>query len=127
MTTIQKFNRVFIMTNETVLNHKWDSYMLCKPFKKPMPSGHAFEFDRLSHHQVYVDQNVSCNEFIIMLKQRFYRDCDNIDLEDIWLYRINQTLIQNNRHQMRSNFFKITYDLKNIFDVPLFSRNLPIV
>jgi len=31
---------------------------------------------------------VTINEFIAMLKERFFKDEDQVTLDDIWLYRI---------------------------------------
>ena len=55
-----------------------------------MPDGYQFESIAPSHHLIYVNQNVSLNEFIHMIKDRFYKHDDNIKLEDIWIYRILQ-------------------------------------
>lgn len=40
---------------------------------------------------LYVHKYLSVNEFIIMLKDRFFAKDDNVGLEDIWLYRIQIT------------------------------------
>lgn len=39
---------------------------------------------------MYVNQNISLNEFIIMIKSKFLQNAQNVDLEDIWIYRIIQ-------------------------------------
>jgi hypothetical protein len=35
---------------------------------------------------IYVDRNICINEFIIMIKNRFFQNMENVELEDIWLY-----------------------------------------
>ena len=35
-----------------------------------------------------VQENVTTNEFIMMLKHTFYSNVDIVELKDIWLYRI---------------------------------------
>lgn len=48
---------------------------------------------------LYVSKNLSVNEFIIMLKNRFFPHDDNVELEDIWLYRIQISKnIKSNSH-----------------------------
>jgi hypothetical protein len=37
---------------------------------------------------IYVSRLIRINEFIIMIKNRFFKNIDNIELEDIWLYRV---------------------------------------
>lgn len=81
-------NKVFIITEETMINHQWDAGMLCQHLRKELPDGYNFESDVKSHHLIYVHQNMSINEFIIMVKERFFREASNVNLEDIWIYRI---------------------------------------
>ena len=40
--------------------------------------------------RLLIDKEISLNEFIIMIKNRFFNKNDDIDLEDIWLYRLIQ-------------------------------------
>lgn len=40
--------------------------------------------------RLFIDKEISLNEFIIMIKNRFFKNNDDIDLEDIWLYRLIQ-------------------------------------
>lgn len=40
--------------------------------------------------KLYIDKEISFNEFIVMIKNRFFSNNDDIELEDIWLYRLNQ-------------------------------------
>ena len=68
--------------------------------------------------RLYVHNHVCLNEFIIMLKERFFtaeNGYDNIDLEDIWLYKI---FTQNKCKTM----YKLTYSLEQKYDCPLFSK-----
>lgn len=85
--------KAFIITEETMLNHQWDAGMLCQHFRKELAEGYRFESDVKSHHLIYIHQNISINEFIVMLKQKFFQEASNVELEDIWIYRI---LTQNN-------------------------------
>lgn len=58
-------------------------------------SNEPFGFDAPSNNGnymvLYVDKTLSVNEFIQMIKSRFFANCENVELEDIWLYRICQT------------------------------------
>ena len=76
-----------MLSEETILSNNWDAHLLAQPFKKKFAENYGFENTPLSHHKLFVQDTVSINEFIIMLKQRFFKDTD-IQLEDIWLYRI---------------------------------------
>ena len=40
--------------------------------------------------RLFIDKEISLNEFIIMIKNRFFNKNDDIDLEDICLYRLIQ-------------------------------------
>ena len=40
--------------------------------------------------RLFIDKEISLNEFIVMIKNRFFNKNDDIDLEDIWLYRLIQ-------------------------------------
>jgi hypothetical protein len=55
-----------------------------------------------------------------MLKNRFFADTI-VDLEDIWLYRIIQNR-RSNCELFRQFLVKITYDIQDHFDIPLFSQ-----
>lgn len=68
---------------------------------------------------IYVNRKICINEFIIMIKNRFFKNIENIELEDIWLYKIIEVNDGSNKMQ---NFQKITYSIKNNFDCPLFSK-----
>lgn len=49
---------------------------------------------------IYVNRLIRINEFIIMLKNRFFKNIDNIELEDIWLYRVQGH--NDGQHKMQS-------------------------
>lgn len=70
---------------------------------------------------IQVHKMISVNEFIIMLKERLFPHDDNIELEDIWLYRI-----QNPKNQKSSSHFfyymqRTVYNLEERYECPLFS------
>lgn len=67
---------------------------------------------------IYVSKKVWINEFIIMIKNRFFNNTENVNLEDIWLYRIEEQYDESNKFQ---SFNKIEYDIKKYFDCPLFN------
>ncbi len=37
---------------------------------------------------IYVDRLICINEFIKMIKNRFFKKNENVDLEDIWIYKV---------------------------------------
>lgn len=37
---------------------------------------------------IYVNRQICINEFIIMIKNRYFKNIENVELEDIWLYRV---------------------------------------
>ena len=57
-----------------------------------------------------VQENVTTNEFIMMLKHTFYSNVDIVELKDIWLYRIIQNY-DKKAGKIKNSFVKITYDL----------------
>ena len=78
------------------MNNHWDGALLAQQFKNhSTPTGYNFETKASSHHLIYVNTHISLNEFIIMIKDRFFKNAENIDLEDIWIYRIIQSKINN--------------------------------
>ena len=74
----------------------------------------------MSHLMLRIHHDVSINEFIQMIKNRFFKDDDDIELEDIWVYRIIQNQIQNQTCQYLIN---VSYDNINRWDVPMFTRS----
>lgn len=54
-----------------------------------------------------------------MIKNRLFKNIENIELEDIWLYKILEFSDGSNRMQ---NFEKIGYNIENNYDCPLFSK-----
>jgi hypothetical protein len=78
--------------------------MVSTKFKNFVPSNLKFENENKSHHLLRIHFDVSINEFIYMLKQRFFKNDDDIGLEDIWVFRI----IQNQNQQFLVN---VSYDL----------------
>jgi hypothetical protein len=40
--------------------------------------------------RLFIDKEISFNEFIVMIKNRFFNNNKDIELEDIWLYRLMQ-------------------------------------
>ena len=108
-----EFGQCFLMTNETVLKYNWDAQMLSKNFRDRLYEGFTFEDAFDSHFKLYVENNISINEFIIMLKQRFFDD-PSIQLEDIWIYRISII-------KKKQSFTKNTYSREK-YDCPLFSK-----
>jgi hypothetical protein len=65
---------------------------------------------------------VTINEFIAMLKERFFKDEDQVTLDDIWLYRICQTKQRQDASVKSQVFYKFTYDLKKRHNLPLFTK-----
>ena len=72
---------------------------------------------------MYIHEGVSSNEFIMMLKQRFLQD-ENVDLEDIWIYRVLQLNNQNTTY--KQSLVKITYDIHQNYDIPMFITRIPL-
>ena len=54
-----------------------------------------------------------------MIKNRLFKNIENIELEDIWLYKILEFSDGSNTMQ---NFEKIGYNIENNYDCPLFSK-----
>jgi hypothetical protein len=73
--------------------------------------------------KLYIDKEISFNEFIVMIKNRFFSNNDDIELEDIWLYRLNQLKKSGSKDQGLSQYIiKQTYSLEDYHDCPLFSN-----
>lgn len=56
-----------------------------------------------------------------MLKQRFFPHDDNVELEDIWLYRIQNPKNQKSSSHFFYNMQRMVYNLEERFECPLFS------
>jgi hypothetical protein len=69
----------------------------------------------------YVNNNVSVNEFIHKLYNRFFKDAPGLEIEDVWLYRI-QIIKQNNSDVYKQSFQLMTYDPVKRHDIPLFTQ-----
>jgi hypothetical protein len=68
----------------------WRGLLISQSFKnQQIPDEYKFESAPDSHHRLKIHHDVSINEFIIMLRDRFFQ---NLDLEDIWVYRIIENL-----------------------------------
>ena len=80
------------MSTETLEHADWDGPFLSQKFKdERQPWKFKFESDQKQHLALYVHKHISVNEFIILLKNRFFPHDDNVGLEDIWLYRVQNT------------------------------------
>lgn len=70
---------------------------------------------------IYVNRQICINEFIIMIKNRFFKNIENVELEDIWLYRV----VEHNIGQRNMQYFKkLEYSIHNYYDCPLFFIDL---
>ena len=38
--------------------------------------------------KILVDDRITINQFIIMIKDKYFSACENVSHEDIWIYRI---------------------------------------
>ena len=85
---------IYLLSDEIIKQSNWAGSFICpKIFNndKHSPVEKRFENNQEQHLRLYVHNHVCLNEFIIMLKERFFtaeNGFDNIDLEDIWLYKI---------------------------------------
>ena len=68
---------------------------------------------------IYVNRIICINEFIIMIKNRFFNNVENIELEDIWLYAVRDI---NEGSKKMQYLEKIEYNIQDNFDCPLFSN-----
>lgn len=87
-----QLNKFYLMTDVTLAEAKYNGALFANKTKdQSEPNG--FDSDRsLRHHMLlYVSPLVSVNAFIMMIKRRFFADDDNVELEDIWLYRSHQS------------------------------------
>lgn len=90
--------------------------MISSKFKNNTPNNLRFENNALAHLLLRISSDISICEFIQMIKNRFFKDDEDIELEDIWVYRI----IQNSHNQYLVN---VSYDLLNRWDVPMFTKS----
>ena len=91
----RNFHTVFLISDEIIESSKWKGSFICPRIGDTRsPEEKQFEHDHSEHLRLYVDPYMSSNEFIIMLRNRFFNNdngYDDIELEDIWLYKIIQT------------------------------------
>lgn len=110
------------MSPETLENADWDGPFLCQKFKdERQPWKFRFESDQKQHLPLHVHRHVSVNEFIIMLKNRIFADEDNVELEDIWLYRVQLIKNQKSASHYYYALQKNVYSIEDKFECPLFS------
>ena len=39
--------------------------------------------------KLYLERNITQNDFILQIKRKYLSDNEDIDVDDIWLYRLN--------------------------------------
>ena len=71
-----------------MMENQWDGPFIAQKYKdQRTPEEQRFENMPNSHKMLLVEQTITTNEFIVMLHKRFFSD---IDLKDIWIYRVQQ-------------------------------------
>jgi hypothetical protein len=76
----------YLLTEETIKYYNWTGLMISQQLRNARtPEELKFENLYDSHLLLRIHQDMSINEFIIMLRERFYPE---LDLEDIWVYRV---------------------------------------
>ena len=40
--------------------------------------------------KLYVERNITQNQFILQIKRKYLNDLENLDVDDIWLYQLNK-------------------------------------
>ena len=80
--------------------------------------GYDLYSDQSLHHKILINENIKTNEFISMLQSRFF---PHIDIEDMCVYRLNQTSSKSNIHSFYQYFNKLEYKAKE--DSPLFGKS----
>ena len=95
--------KVYLISEEILLNYEWNGQFFgkCSNNDDQYISKCQFHYDKQTHMQIYVSRLVRINEFIIMIKNRFFKNIDNIELEDIWLYRVKE----HNDDQQKMQYF----------------------
>ena len=119
MENYEDFNKCYLISEETCLNNPWRGPLIAEEFKNhSAPEQTNFETNLLSHHMVYVHKDVHLNEFIVQVKNRFFSDRPDIELQDIWLYRI----LQSKNGGTSQRYLKLTYDPLNRYNILLLSN-----
>lgn len=44
--------------------------------------------------KLYIDNEISINQFIVQIKRTFFKDIEEITEDDIWLYRIENNVLK---------------------------------
>lgn len=110
------------MSAETLEYADWDGPFLAQKFKDDrQPWKYKFECDQKQHLALHVNKYISVNEFIIMLKNRFFPYDDNVELEDIWLYRVQNSKNQKSNCHFFYALSRNVYSIEDKYECPLFS------
>jgi hypothetical protein len=112
----QNFNKCYLLTDDIFKSFEWNNLMISSKFKNQTPNHLKFENIPTSHLLLRIHNDMSINEFIQMIKNRFFKDDHEVGVEDIWVYRI----IQNLNYQYLVN---VSYDIINRWDVPMFTKS----
>ena len=114
------YKTVYMLSNETLLNAGWDGQMLAGRM-----GGLQAEFcdDYKASFQISVDKQMSINQFIKELHDRFFAQL-GVAINDIWLYRIATPGGRKVSLTARQHLFRVTYDEVNNLRMPLFSRRV---
>ena len=69
-----------------------------------------------------LSNDISVNEFIVMLRDRFFPD---LELEDIWLYRLIQVSEKGDHvpQKCQQSLAKFSYSLELRHDIPMFTKS----
>ena len=117
------YNRFYIFTDLMLESASYNGGLFPKRLQDwTEPNGFDAPSNVDNYMLLYVDKNISVNEFIIMLKQRFFAKNDNVQLEDIWLYRVCQNKFNYSLPMHRNQVVqKYVYGTEQ-YECPLFSK-----
>ena len=43
-----------------------------------------------THMKIYVNKEITLNEFILIIKNKCFKDVKNVNHNDIWIYKLNR-------------------------------------
>jgi len=114
--------RVYLITDETLKSAGYIGPLFAdRSLDHADPNGSDSESNLRYHMLLYVSYWVSINDFITMIKRRFFADDPNVELEDIWLYRSQQKRVSTTLKHHYEVMNKYCYGT-HLYDYPLFTK-----
>ena len=91
----QNFNKCYLLTDDIFKSFEWNNLMISSKFKNQTPNHLKFENIPTSHLLLRIHNDMSINEFIQMIKNRFFfLSCNGIPIQSCEVYIIQHVQVE---------------------------------